>query len=113
MSNKKNRGFRNDIGPVDESFMEEVPVSEEDTFVEEAEHDKPTEPIYGFVNCPRLNIRKEPTAELDNVVGVVTKNTEVLIDTITPNDEWIHVCTSAGIEGYCMKEFITYITTKL
>lgn len=58
------------------------------------------------VNCKRLNIRKRPNKDSDPVC-VVTEGTVLMIDlkrATTP--DWYAVYTEAGVEGYCMKEFV-------
>lgn len=71
----------------------------------EAEPTKP-EPKTGIVTANKLNIRKlsAPTAE---VATIVDKNTKLMIDPECETVEWFKVCTAAGIEGYCMKKFVT------
>lgn len=57
------------------------------------------------VNCAKLNVRVAPdiTAE---VVGVLDAMSEIEIDVAKSTNEWFHVCTAIGIEGYCMRKFI-------
>ena len=57
-------------------------------------------------NCNRLNLRKEPSKKSD-ILCVIRKGTELMIEADFINDEWYGVYTSAGIGGYCMKEFIS------
>lgn len=68
--------------------------------------DKITEakvPIYGVVNCARLNIRRGPSIDT-KPVSIVESGSELEIETF--NDEWFKVLTNDGISGYCMKKFI-------
>ena len=55
--------------------------------------------------CTKLNIRKEPN-KTSEVVATVPAGTEVVIDPDKMVDNWYYVCTSAGVEGYCMLEYI-------
>lgn len=57
------------------------------------------------VDCTKLNIRVAPntTATVACVVDVASK---IEIDVAKSTDEWFHVCTAAGIEGYCMRKFV-------
>lgn len=59
-----------------------------------------------ITGCKRLNVRKEASAEAD-VLCVLNENTELTIDTAESTDEFYKVCTAAGIEGYCMKMFVS------
>ncbi len=65
----------------------------------------PMEDIGIVVNCQRLNIRKEPSVN-SGVVGLAEVSDELKIDMDNSTDEWFAVCTTAGIEGFCMKMFI-------
>lgn len=77
----------------------------EDTKVEEIE--EAVEEIIGVVSdCLKLNIRKEPNKDSD-VVAVVTCLDELKIDLTASTDDWYAVCTAAGIEGFCMKNFVS------
>lgn len=57
-------------------------------------------------NCDKLNVRKSPTLAATPLT-VISEGAEVQIDTANSTDEWYKVCTSNGVEGYCMKKFIT------
>lgn len=60
----------------------------------------------GYVNVPKLNVRKLPSPTATPVT-VISKDTKVLIDPDYETVEWIKVTLESGIEGYCMKKFIT------
>ena len=63
--------------------------------------------IEGFVSgCSRLNVRKEPKAG-SLVVCTIEKDADVIIDLDESTDTFYKVCTEAGAEGYCMKDYIT------
>ena len=67
------------------------------------------EPVIGKVEgCKKLNVRKEPDTEAD-VVCVVPEGTEVIVDEEESTVDFYKVCTSAGIEGFCMKKFISVV----
>ena len=86
---------------VTEEVTEDVKVTE--TIENE---DKATEekvPIYGVVNCARLNIRRGPSVDT-RPVTIVENGSELEIETF--NDEWVKVLTNDGISGYCMKKFV-------
>ncbi len=66
-----------------------------------------SEPIEGFVSgCEKLNVREEPKKDAD-IVCVIEKDASVIIDVDDSTDSFYKVCTEAGAEGYCMKNFIT------
>ncbi len=61
----------------------------------------------GFVtNCKKLNIREEPRTDA-TIVCEVDYQTELMIDENESTEEFYKVFTAAGIEGFCMKNFIT------
>lgn len=57
-------------------------------------------------NCLILNIRKEPNAKSE-VIGELTCLTEVMIDEQGSTDDFYKICTVAGVEGFCMKKYIS------
>lgn len=67
----------------------------------------PVEPVKGIVSgCSRLNIRKEPSLT-GEVVCEVSKGTALMVDTSKSTEDWFRVYTETGVEGYCMKNFVT------
>ena len=65
--------------------------------------------IAGIVtNCVRLNVRKEPDFDAD-VLCTIDVSTNLIIDEEESTDEFYKICTSAGIEGYCVKTYITIV----
>lgn len=57
------------------------------------------------VGCDRLNVRKEPSASSE-VVKVINRDEEVMLDEMESTDEFYRVCTQDGSEGYCMRKYI-------
>jgi hypothetical protein len=76
--------------------------------IEEHEESQNFEDVkMGFVtNCKKLNIREKPTVEAPVVCEIVCQ-TELMIDEKESTEEFYKVFTAAGIEGFCMKKFIT------
>ena len=69
--------------------------------------DEDTCKLYGVVNCERLNIRTEPRVAIGNIACTVSRNTELMIDKNNSIDEWYHVFTNTGLEGYCMSAYVS------
>lgn len=68
---------------------------------------KPEDVKLGVVaGCKRLNIRKGPQADA-KIVCEIDNQTEVVINEAESTDSFYKVCTTTGIEGFCMKKFIT------
>ena len=84
--------------PVEETVVEEI----EDIVFEE------TEPVQlGVVtNCVRLRVRNEADANSD-ILGEIDALSVVQIELSESTDEFYKVCTASGLDGYCMKKFIT------
>lgn len=62
---------------------------------------------HGFVSgCIRLNVRKDPTVKSD-VVCVIENDTELAISLNESTDDFYKVSTAAGIDGFCMKKYVT------
>lgn len=86
---------------------EQIPVPAPETVDEtpvSAPEPEPT--VTGVVTgCGKLNIRKEPSTSAAILCEVANKS-ELIIDLDKSTDEWYSVCTPAGIEGFCMKQFV-------
>lgn len=79
----------------------------EEIVIENVETEALTESIIGFVDgCEKLYVRKDPSKKSDYLT-VIGKATEVVIDSKNSTEDFYKVKTSDGIEGYCMKKFIT------
>lgn len=76
--------------------------------IEEHEESQNSEDVkMGFVtNCKKLNIREEPRTDA-TIVCEVDYQTELMIDENESTEEFYKIFTAAGIEGFCMKKFIT------
>lgn len=64
------------------------------------------EPKFGIVsNCKKLNIRVEPNIESE-ILCVVDAGDRLMIDPANSDEGWLNVFINAGIEGFCMKEYV-------
>lgn len=81
--------------PMVEEPMVEEPVVEE------------SEPVIGVVtDCVKLNVREFPNTTAP-ILGIITAATELAIIEEESTADFYKICTSAGLEGYCMKKFVT------
>ena len=111
MSNKKlYMGYDEEtksLADVTEEVEEEIAeVNESEEVTKEATKEADST-VVGYVSgCLKLNIREEgyPGA---NVVCVVPEKTALLIEVAESNDEWYKVYTETGMEGFCMKQYVT------
>lgn len=73
----------------------------------EAPKDEVKAPVTGIVaGCSKLNVRSKPTIDADILV-VLEVNSEIAIDPARSTNEWVKVTTAAGVEGYCMRKFVS------
>lgn len=88
--------FKNHQQPVKESVLEETEVVCEEKV-----------PVIGVVvNCQKLRVRSEASADADNTIAVLDALSEVTVDEDASTEDFYKVCTAAGMEGFCMKKFI-------
>ena len=86
---------------VEEEAEQAQEIVEESQKVEEAVQ------TVGFVdNCECLRVRKESNVDSEELC-IINKLSEVVIDLDNSTDYFYKVTTSEGVEGYCMKKFIT------
>jgi hypothetical protein len=68
--------------------------------------ENPKSTLIGVViGCRKLNIRKGPSVNAD-VVCEVPESSELLIDISKSTTEWFSVCTTAGVDGFCMRKYV-------
>lgn len=58
------------------------------------------------VDCNSLNVRAYPDRKAE-VVSIIMADTEVQVNVTDSYDEWYHVFTATGLDGFCMKKYIT------
>lgn len=88
-----------------ESVEEVKDVVVEETVVEEPKAEE-SKTINGVVvDCPRLRVRAAANKKAE-VLCEINVGSQVVIDEKNSTDEFYKVCTEAGVEGYCMKQFI-------
>lgn len=96
---KESAEIKEPVAEVEEIVVEEPKI--EEVTVEESE------PIIGIVtDCTKLNVREQPSKTAD-ILGVISAATELVIIEEESTEDYYKICTSAGLEGYCMKKFIT------
>ena len=77
--------------------------------VAEVEFPYEVKPVHGrVVNCARLNVRKEPNIKSE-IVAVIDAETDVEIIEVASTEEFYRVKTSDGVEGFCMKDYVTVL----
>lgn len=93
---------KENVVEIKENAVEESTTVEPETVVT-PESIKPT--IGTVVDCPRLRVRAAASTNAD-VLCEIESGSEVTIDETKSTKDFYAVCTSAGVEGFCMKKFI-------
>ena len=86
-----------------ETVEENEVVTEETEVIEDETPDEVPKPVYGVVNCSKLNIRRGPSIDTTSLC-IVEGGSKLDIEQY--NEEWLKVLTEDGISGYCMRKFI-------
>ena len=86
-----------------ETVEETEVVTEETEVIEDKTPDEVPKPVYGVVNCSKLNVRRGPSIDTASLC-IVEGGSKLDIEQF--NEEWLKVLTEDGISGYCMREFI-------
>ena len=79
-----------------EEVINDVPVVEEKVAVY----------IGKIRDCDKLNVREEPTTEA-KVICKLDKLSEVQIDKTNSTKDFYKILTSTGVNGYCMKKYMS------
>lgn len=67
----------------------------------------PAKEIVGVITgCRFLNIRTKPDID-STIICIEPALSELIIDNDKSTDEWYSVCTVSGVEGFCVKNFVT------
>ena len=86
-----------------ETVEENGVVTEETEVIDDKTPDEVPKPVYGVVNCSKLNIRRGPSIDTASLC-IVEGGSKLDIEQY--NEEWLKVLTEDGISGYCMRKFI-------
>lgn len=79
---------------------------EEEIAVENTTESVESSTVLGVVTeCVKLRVRSTPEIA-DNVLAEIILASEVLVDLKESTDEFYKITTEAGVEGYCMKQYI-------
>lgn len=63
--------------------------------------------ITGVVaGCAKLNVRSKPAVDAD-ILLILDANAEIMIDPARSTNEWVKITTAAGVDGFCMRKFVT------
>lgn len=63
------------------------------------------------INCDRLNVRDQPNSN-STIICVLVKNTKVVIEPdyqLAEENDWFHITTEVGVDGFVKSEYIEVI----
>ena len=88
---------KEDTAPVTEPVATEAPV----------EVPKAPKVLTGTATCKtKLNVREEASLK-GKILCTITNGTKVQIDPNLSTEEWYKVSTKKGVDGFCMKKYIS------
>lgn len=91
------------IQPVE---VETKTIIEPEVKVEETKVEEPKFVTGIVTDCVKLNVREDPNSTA-MILGTITAATELIVSKEESTEEYYKICTSVGLEGYCMKKFVT------
>lgn len=102
MSHKPNYTKYSNFSKPQEAPVVEPEVKDEEETVIEEDGD---ETIGVIVKCERLNVRETASPDA-TVLTTVPKGAQVKVNIFESTNDFYKVCTEAGVEGYCAKDYI-------
>ena len=91
--------------PEEEQVIVQEEIVADETVVEPVVEEAPKF-VYGtVVGCRKLNVREQMHLGA-TVLCELPVSTEVQVFEDEHHDEWYHVITKTGIDGFCMKKYI-------
>lgn len=104
---KENANLTEAVEPVEVvEVVEETAEVIEEPMVEEPIIDESKHISGVVVDCVKLNVREHPNPNAD-ILGIINEGSEVLVNEEESTDDFYKICTSAGLEGYCMRKFVS------
>lgn len=76
-----------------------------------AENTKAETPVYTpaiVSRCKKLNVRKTPNPNAE-IVAVLNVNTTLNVEMANSTTKYYKVYTAAGVEGFCVREFVDLV----
>lgn len=89
--------------------VEEIPETEP-----EIQDNQPTPPAYVMgrvIGCAKLNVRRAPKPRAE-VLCEINCDSEVEVIESESTIDFYKICTAAGVEGYCVKTYISIASDK-
>lgn len=62
-----------------------------------------------IVNCLLVAVRKEPKVDAE-LVCELPSSTNLVVEDQSTSGKFYKICTPSGIEGYCLKKFISILS---
>lgn len=105
MMNYNKMSQKNDETKIDEIVPQPVEESVEEPIEETVEPMM----LEGVVSgCAQMYVRSEASVDSEPL-GIIKRDTKVQIYESEATDDFYSVCTETGLEGFCMKKFISVL----
>lgn len=105
MSNKR-KNYNKMFDSENQQIEPEEVIEPIDEVVEQPVVETEPETVTGIVvNCIKLNVREQMNLA-SAVLCVLPASSEVKVIANEVHDDWCHVFTASGIDGFCMKQYI-------
>lgn len=105
MSNKR-KNYNKMYDSEDRQVEPEEVIEPIDEVVEQPVVETEPETVTGIVvNCIKLNVREQMNTG-SSILCVLPVSSEVKVIANEVHDDWCHVFTASGVEGFCMKQYI-------
>lgn len=102
---KKNQNEVTVLNEVNDEIVSEVIEPAEDPIADVETVESKTYDRGVITGCAKLRVRSEPRLG-DNVICVLDRGTNVMIDKTESTFDYYKIYTETGIEGYCQKLYI-------
>ena len=102
----KNRGIKQYSNPVNEFNNDDVEIVEEVLGEPEINVEIKNNEVGIVIGCNKLHVRKRPNVNSASLY-ILNKGTELILIENESTDKFYKVCTLEGVEGFCMKDFVT------
>lgn len=105
MQNNLQDLYDSETSEIEDQIIETEPEEEPAAQLEQVEEPQKIDLLGVVVDCKKLNVREAPFRNA-NILAVIPVGSEVVVDPKTSTDEFYKICNAAGIQGFCMKQFI-------
>ena len=93
---------------IEEPIEGQTVISEVEPIIPESVVEPEIQKFGQVSGCKKLNVRTLPSRDAE-IVSELVEGSEVMIDEKESTALFYKICTEHGIDGYCMKDYITVL----